>query len=96
MDSTQAKTVLIHLRDRLKKTGAKPCMPVGKPTLSNNDVDGMAFAMAEDLLEEVKGGKSGGKVDAKLAFLYGLVVSRGHATLDELSRYEKTSAPLAS
>ncbi len=96
MTTFQAKSVLINLRDRLKKSGAKPGFPVGKSQLEAGDVDGMAYAMTEDLLEDVRKGKMGEGTSAKIGFLYGMVVARGHATLEELTRYEKTAAPLAS
>lgn len=96
MTPVQAKTVLIHLRDKLQKTGAKP-KGILPRSPGGDDVDGLALAMTEDLLEDVRKGKTNNRrTDAKMGVLYGLVLARGHVSLEDLSRYEKTAAPMAS
>lgn len=96
MTPTQAKTVLIHLRDKLRRNGAVPSGRLPKEPKAQ-EIDGLALAMAEDLLEDMQKGKMNNrKTDAKFGVLYGLVLARGHVSLDDLGSYEKNSAPVAS
>lgn len=95
MNLRQAKTVLIHFRDKLKIKGVVKKGGKLSSTPSSEEIDGLALGLAEDILGDLRSGKEGDrKVDAKYGFLCGLLISRGHCSLEDLVTYEKTSAPM--